>query len=359
MPIPRISEWINLPGNVLDHQEQKRVLKFIVVISLLLFVPFLIKNLVQGEYFFALLMVAFETSLLLEIYAISRHRPPYTSYVVPVVLLMANGLWGIKVLGIYGSYWLFPMVVSLTFLIPLRASLISNSFTIIAAAFIGYFYIEPLALVRFIAALSVTAIISHYLLRSITTLQHKLREASIRDAMTLVLNRSQLDLYMQSCLDKLTNTAAISSLALIDIDNFKHVNDSFGHDAGDHVIKSIAKIMQKQLNDDVLIFRLGGDEFLLLYSNMKLKDALIQTEKVRQRIARAKIIANHTVTISAGLAPASHNDDVNSWLKKADNSLYEAKDNGRNQVCMDHHQVLQLSDYLSPLSQAKSSDERD
>lgn len=323
--------------------------------SALLFIPFSIKNYVIGEPFFAFLLILFEISLLIEIHAAYQQRTPYTGYMLPVILLALNGLWSIKVLGLYGTYWLFPILVCITLLLSSRIALAFNAVTIVGAAFLGYGQIELLVMVRFISALIVTAFITHYIMGSISKLQEKLRESSIKDPMTKVFNRSQIDVYLQQCLDTQAKTNTSSCLAMLDIDKFKQINDTLGHDVGDQVIIEAAKLMTAMPGQSAVIFRLGGDEFLILFREISLKEAVERTEHLRKNIASHSFIEQKTVTVSAGVADSSSTDSINTWLKRADQHLYRAKQEGRNQVHVGDVEVVEIHSYkntTTPISNA-------
>ncbi len=344
MPENRSNIWSNTPHNLLNVYEQKKLIMFVGIVSSLLFIPFSIKNYVIGEPFFALLLILFEISLLIEIHAAYKQRSPYTNFLVPVILLVLNGLWSIKVLEVYGTYWLFPIVVCITLLLPFGVALFFNIVTIVGVTIVGFGHIDTLIMLRFISSLIVTVFISHYILRSIGRLQEKLRESSIKDPLTKVLNRSQIDEYLQQCLNTQAETNTSSSLAMLDIDRFKQINDTLGHDVGDQVIIEASKLMTAIPDQSVVTFRLGGDEFLILFREISLKDAVERTEGLRQSIANHSFIKEETVTISAGVANSSSHNDIHAWLKRADQHLYQAKQQGRNQVHMEDSDEVERGD---------------
>jgi diguanylate cyclase (GGDEF)-like protein len=126
------------------------------------------------------------------------------------------------------------------------------------------------------------------------------------------------------------------SLIIFDIDNFKSINDKYGHDAGDKVLQQIATISKNQILKDEILGRIGGEEFLIVLPDMKLHQALEKAEQLREEIESADITINShhlTVTISLGVSSnhgfKSHLDLI---VKEADLALYKAKQNGRNQV---------------------------
>ena len=127
-----------------------------------------------------------------------------------------------------------------------------------------------------------------------------------------------------------------SALLLLDIDNFKVINDRYGHDAGDAVLKTTAQALREHVRQQDRLGRLGGEEFGVLFTDVTLQQAIDASERLVRNIARAQShIGPHTtlrITVSGGLTPLSPMDDVQVALKRADQLLYQAKSNGKDQV---------------------------
>lgn len=126
------------------------------------------------------------------------------------------------------------------------------------------------------------------------------------------------------------------SIAIVDVDNFKQINDTAGHAAGDNVLKLLAKTMRNNVRTtDVVIARYGGDEFVLLMLETKLSGAKVLLERLRRYVKTISLPNVKSVTISCGLAEWSEGpppDTAETLLKRADEALYEAKHSGRNRV---------------------------
>ena len=165
-------------------------------------------------------------------------------------------------------------------------------------------------------------------------LEFQLRNIANTDNLTGVSNRLALDeyiKYLKKKPEKFTQTALI----IFDIDDFKQVNDTFGHIIGDEVIKLVAEKLQLNVRTSDLIVRYGGDEFLVLIEQTNFQDALIVANKILKEIGNselyiAEINQNIQISVSAGVAVGAA-----SWmalLEKADKSLFKAKENGKNAV---------------------------
>ncbi len=122
------------------------------------------------------------------------------------------------------------------------------------------------------------------------------------------------------------------SLIILDIDHFKAVNDTFGHDVGDKVLKSFADIIQIHIRKLDILARWGGEEFLVLAPNTDLDHVQILAEKLRLAVEEFSFAKVQNITISAGISQLEKDDSFDDLLKRADKALYHAKENGRNQV---------------------------
>ncbi len=168
-------------------------------------------------------------------------------------------------------------------------------------------------------------------------LEKHLKHLASTDPMTELLNRRA---FFELC-DKemITSSAQDKELTclIVDIDHFKNINDTYGHDMGDKVIKAIADLMIENTRTGDYIGRVGGEEFAILMPNTD-KDAAFQiADRLRENISKYKMMLNDKsvcITVSIGLSYLNHQDkNIHTLLKRADIALYEAKDNGRNQVC--------------------------
>lgn len=161
-----------------------------------------------------------------------------------------------------------------------------------------------------------------------------LQQLSERDALTGALNRRTLDLRLAAEFNRCRRKGSSLSLLLLDADHFKKINDTLGHAAGDQAVQHIAHIADQQLRDYDLLFRFGGEEFLLCLPDTEHHIALQIAERLRQSIEKQRVqhTDQFTLTVSIGVASTPGATDWQSLLTQADQALYIAKSLGRNQV---------------------------
>ncbi|QCU89145.1 GGDEF domain-containing protein [Thiomicrorhabdus sediminis] len=164
-----------------------------------------------------------------------------------------------------------------------------------------------------------------------------LHESNQLDALSSLTERRFLDPIMQKETQIALQMQSRYSVIMADIDNFKLINDQFGHQVGDDVIKHVSKILKTNIRVSDYIFRYGGEEFLILLPETDLKTSIHIAEKLRQKLEQS-IIETHqadkslTVTCSLGVAEFANHPDYMQVIKRADEKLYQSKNNGKNQV---------------------------
>lgn len=167
-------------------------------------------------------------------------------------------------------------------------------------------------------------------------LTETLRESSLRDAMTGLSNRRFLEEYVDTLVLSARRHGNRLAILMLDLDYFKMVNDTYGHDVGDTVLKGLAQILKESVRASDILVRFGGEEFLIVLQDANAEAASEVAEKIRVRVAEAKIqipggVLQKTISIGIAVFP----DDCETFwqaLKYADVALYRAKEDGRNRV---------------------------
>jgi len=168
-------------------------------------------------------------------------------------------------------------------------------------------------------------------------LEESKREASV-DFLTQVANRASFDRALSDMVNDFYRRNYPFALLMIDIDNFKKINDTYGHQAGDYVLRELARVLKSQLRARDVIARYGGEEFAILLPGVTFSQAIRVAERLRRAVEKHLFKYGETVipvTISVGVALMSDGLDETAIVEKADKALYLAKRSGKNQVKTD------------------------
>ena len=162
-------------------------------------------------------------------------------------------------------------------------------------------------------------------------------QSALRDPLTGTGNRVAMDQTLQREIEMSRRHLQPLSLLMLDIDHFKRVNDSHGHSAGDEVLKAVAASIKSQLRNVDMVFRFGGEEFLILLSNTPREAAAMVGERLRFAAQAQEYLADGQMidlTVSLGCSTLLPGESAESLLRRADSALYVAKREGRNRLAM-------------------------
>lgn len=163
-------------------------------------------------------------------------------------------------------------------------------------------------------------------------IEEELKKLAITDKLTQAHNRTSFDEIMSREMERAKRFDHPLSIIMFDIDNFKEVNDKYGHILGDEVLKTIAGLVREEIRKVDYLIRWGGEEFMIVASETHLEGAAVLTERIRKAIKNNKFDKVGRVTASFGITEFKKDDDIDSFIKRADDALYMAKSSGRDRV---------------------------
>ena len=194
---------------------------------------------------------------------------------------------------------------------------------------------EPLGYVAFDAAnLEPAALIARQLAATFKTsrLHAQVLEFSLTDALTGVYNRRYFDLFLSNEVDRSRRFGRGLAIILVDIDNLKHYNDTYGHPAGDQALRFAATCLEQERRRADVVARIGGDEFAIILPETEAEGAQIVADRITAAIAATGSLP-HPLTVSMGISILhGANVEAGALVQRADRALYEAKRGGRNKV---------------------------
>ncbi|TPI19066.1 MULTISPECIES: GGDEF domain-containing protein [unclassified Mesorhizobium] len=199
------------------------------------------------------------------------------------------------------------------------------------ALFFGTFFIYPLirGQVREEGKLRAMTV-------SLSARSQTFEQAALTDGLTGMQNRRYFDDALREYLHEFRRIDRPVGLMILDLDHFKQVNDTHGHDVGDEVLRAVAACLRGMTRYHDVVARLGGEEFAVVTPNMDVELLARFAERIRKAIANMSIMSGNVrlkVTTSVGLAVWDHKESAEDFYRRADRQLYEAKKQGRNRVC--------------------------
>lgn len=305
----------------------------VLVIAIVFVAPFSISNFFAGDVLTGASSLLVVLLLAGNAWSILRGRfnPALTLFaLVPSIILFLA--FAVGNLGIRGTLWAYPSVLSFYFMLPERRAWLANGVllgVVIPQAWLAF---EPGLASRVTATLCVVSAFSAIFIRVITTQQEKLHMLVVTDALTGLLNRTLLNDTLDNAIQQYARSGVPMTLATLDLDHFKAINDTLGHDAGDTVLRGVGELLRKRVRRVDKLFRPGGEEFMALLYGADAASGKRVAEALRVAIAGHAFLADRTVTVSIGIATLMPGEDRRQWMKRSDDNLYRAKAAGRNQV---------------------------
>lgn len=232
--------------------------------------------------------------------------------------------------GVFGLYWVYSTLLATFFLIGVRSAWLIASVVVVllfvtnesfgSNAERWSFVVTAFMMCCFAATFAIRSRLQHALLLELATI----------DALTGIANRRSLDEEMHILVADAERHDKRPGLLLMDLDFFKRVNDTHGHDVGDDVLKRFVDLILAQTRASDRLFRFGGEEFVLLVGDSKRESLSYQAEKLRYVVENSLAVKGESITVSIGMALWLPGEAAEAWLRRADQALYQAKGGGRN-----------------------------
>lgn len=239
-----------------------------------------------------------------------------------------------EVLGYAGLFWAYTMILANYMLAPRLLATACGGLLIVAGLLMAPFP-SSFAVAAF-AVSSLLVMLYAFIFASLTEVQRKLLEGlATRDPLTGIANRRSMEVELADAVRSHRANGEAATVAVLDLDHFKSVNDHHGHDTGDRVIMGFVERVQRCIRKRDRLYRLGGEEFVLLLPGTDHSGARAALEKVRDAVQAEPLADALRVTTSIGAAVLEDGDDWPRWLARADAALYRAKDAGRDRVSFD------------------------
>jgi diguanylate cyclase (GGDEF)-like protein len=313
-------------------RERERVMYALSVLAIVFLVPFAVSDILKGRPALGASIVVVVAAFAVDGVAIRRWRPPPIPFALLLVPITVAITLSLATQGVIGAFWCYPVVLFSYFVLRRAvARVCSVALLVVATAFVHH-YLTMRITVRFVVSLTLTAFIVEAILNIVGELQRRLLEQAITDPLTGAYNRRHMEARLVEQPEVLRRHGSPATLLLIDVDHFKRINDEHGHKAGDVVLQGLAATVRNRARHVDVLFRMGGEEFVLLLPGTAEADAARMAEEIRAAIAEASLLDGRVVTASIGVAGLEEEDTVDTWMRATDAAMYAAKEAGRNRV---------------------------
>ena len=309
-----------------------RILYGLAIAAAVCLLPFSVSAFVQENQGLGVGILCAVLVLGIDAFAIYLKKSPPIPLILLLVPIVAGTAISLKTQGFFGALWAYPTVVLFTFSLSRRMANVGSILLLLIVSALVHHYIGLAFTIRFFATLTLTIIFANIVLSIIVDLHRRLLDQAIVDPLTGVFNRRHMERSLSDAIERLRRNSTPTSLLLMDVDGFKSINDQFGHAKGDSVLKEIVSLIAKRSRKLDLLFRIGGEEFMLLLPDTKEAAAAVVAEQLRASIAESRLLDDRQLTVSIGVSELQPGESPDSWMKHADDALYAAKKAGRNRV---------------------------
>jgi diguanylate cyclase (GGDEF)-like protein len=291
-----------------------------------------INNFAQGRTVMGLVTGLVVFILLGNYWSIQRRGKALVDYAFILLPGWVGVLSALKMQGVLASFWAFPMMLIAYFVVPRFQALLYSLLVLVSVPWAVAEWIDPAIALRLVASLVLTLLMIQVILNVLVDLQAQLLQQSRTDALTGVFNRRHLDEVLSLAAVQATRHRPQRALLVLDVDHFKRINDQRGHGDGDETLRALVRVLRQRLRRSDRLFRMGGEEFVVLLDDTGMDEALNLAEALRLRVESETLLPNWRVTVSVGVSEQRSGESAEAWLARADQALYRAKNNGRNRV---------------------------
>jgi diguanylate cyclase len=254
-----------------------------------------------------------------------------------IFLMLATNLGCIAsatLLGLAGLFWMFPVLLMNFLMVPRTIALGFCTFCLAFLALHGKAFQNKLEVMMFLVTAVVVCLLAYIYASRAETQRKQLEALSLLDPLTSAQNRRAMDQELDIAINTSSHDGRPYTLAIIDLDKFKRINDKYGHEEGDQVLMDFTAIIKKHARKMDRFFRLGGEEFVLLLPGVDETSARMIIDNLCKTMEENLRCHHEVITISIGAAILQAGEHKQGWLARADSALYAAKNNGRNRAVL-------------------------
>lgn len=301
-------------------------------------IPFCILRLIQQDYPVALLNIS-ATLITIAVFVNVLVSGKTSIARWSLSILSAITLLGtIYLKGTDQLFWAYPTLTTIFYMLSANVAALVSGVLLLLIVFCVYSFLEPVYLGTVIATLVLTYTFAYAFALKMQRKNNQLRDRALSDSLTSLGNRRALDEKLQAISDERKKQSLNYCLLILDIDYFKSINDEYGHETGDCVLRAFANVLKLGIRGKDEAFRYGGEEFVIILEKTDLTGGIAISQNLLKDIEAYHwpLLESRTITASGGVAQLAEDESVEEWMARADSALYQAKSCGRNNIIGAH-----------------------
>ncbi len=310
--------------------------------------PFSILRLLSAQWLIGIVDFIISAGMFsLFVYVFISGKSKKAAQILSVIALLGM-IATIYLKGAHQIYWAYPATVLVYFLLKPGTALNFTLLSILALVPLVYKEAHSINGIAIVVTLLMTNMFAYIFASQMNKQRKKLLKQATIDPLTKTGNRRALKQKMKAVIAAFHRSGTPVSLLLLDLDHFKKINDSYGHNEGDRFLSKLSRLIKSRIRSTDNLYRFGGEEFIIIAENTTAPAARVLAEELRSTIEKTAIIPDCLATLSFGIAELQHNTTDEQWIKTADDALFEAKQSGRNKICI--HRCDSAEKTLTPSS---------
>lgn len=297
-------------------------------------VPFAFIRIANGDW----IMASIDTIIILGFaflgFSVLRPRRVRFASIAIAVFCVVGVLTTVYIRGEQQIFWAYPALLATFYLAKPGEAVLISTLTIIALVPALVPRMDGIILTTTFVTLIATSVFAYAFAFLSRGQRDQLLQLARKDPLTGAGNRRALDEKLMEVCAAQARANTPASLVLIDIDNFKEINDEFGHAAGDQILVRLTEIIELRIRVTDSLYRIGGEEFVVVIEGQTKDKARRMAEQLRTLVEANELAPEGSVTISLGVAELAIGESPDEWIRRADLALYESKRCGRNQTSL-------------------------
>ncbi|MDF1644520.1 MAG: GGDEF domain-containing protein [Pseudomonadales bacterium] len=310
--------------------------KYFGLLLLALLSPYAVTHIIAGDLMTSIFPTTIVILAALNSISIIRKKKQIKAFNFFYVIVLVALVIGFFLEGSLITYWHYPFALIILFSVGQKRARIMLLLSIVILVPVAFYTTDTATAARFAATYFMVCVLGDVVVRLMDEAHQQQALLTITDPLTGALNRRSMIYQLKDAAAGCRRGLGTAALLTIDIDHFKNINDTYGHQVGDDTLKAVVGALTQRKRELDKLFRTGGEEFIMLIRNLDKKGSIAFAESLRAAVEQTDITHGQRVTVSIGVADYILDESVDDWIRRADDQMYLAKRHGRNRVSPPH-----------------------